>query len=105
MKNRLSKEEILRILQSIYWERNVNPERLYKILKGDVRTSGAEKYNLYLRLITGCDWYTLRKIFSDRELMQLLADDVLQRIYPKEMKEKFLYARRLLSESNLSATG
>ena len=52
--------------------------------------------NLYYRMLTTYDWYTILRIVPTDKLGDLLSDPVLDRIRFKDLKEKFLYARQIV---------
>lgn len=44
------------------------------------------------------DWYTLLALIPRLERLQdALSDSVIKKIFPKSLKEKYIYARRVLS--------
>ena len=51
----------------------------------------------FCRLLTSCDWYTLLKLIPSGKLKVVLSDKVLDRLYPKDLKTKYVYARNLLT--------
>jgi hypothetical protein len=51
---------------------------------------------IFCRLLSTYDWYTLIKLIPKKLLREALTDDVLGRLYPKELKEKYKYAREIL---------
>ncbi len=94
--NNLEKKEIL---SRIYWDMEVDPEKLLSILEGKTdRYYFIDKLNIYSRLLKSCDWYTLLKIIPAEHLTDLLSDEVINRLYPKNLQDKFLYARSILQQ-------
>ena len=80
-----------------FWDLNTNPDSLLRILNGEIEEAdGIDKPHLYRRLLSTYDWYTLLKIVPPENLSQMLDDSVLHSLFPKNLKEKFLYARKLL---------
>ena len=78
---------------------DVEPEQLYRMLDGKIDGIGQiKKTNLYARLLATYDWYTLLKIVPAENLKHALNDQVINRIYPKGLKDRFLYAREFLSK-------
>ena len=93
----LPTEEKKRKLSLAFWDLKVNPDLLLNLLDGDIREAeGIEKKDLYRRLLGTYDWYTLLKIVPREKLSQMLDDSVLDGLFPKDLKEKYLYARKLL---------
>lgn len=55
-----------------------------------------DKKLIFCRLLSTYDWHTLIKLIPEKLLREALTDDVLARLYPKELKEKYKYAREIL---------
>lgn len=95
----LSKEEKEELLSKLYWDMDVKPGHLYRLLHEEVRESGnIDKTNLYCRLLTTYDWYTLMKLIPASKIKEALSDAVINRLYPKDLRNRFLYAREVLSK-------
>ena len=90
----LSEPEINNLLSRLYWDVKVAPDRLHDLLRGDIERIGhVDIHNLYYRMLTTLDWYTILRIVPEKNLGELLCDSVLERIRFKDLKERFLYAR------------
>lgn len=95
----LSKQEKDKILSRIYWDADVDLKYLYDLIERNLKGFESEKeINFYRRLLLSCDWYTLLKLIPLENFKLILSDTVLNRLYPKSVKEKFLYAREVLFE-------
>ncbi len=95
---KLSKLKIESLLIKLYWDANVESDDLYRLLKGEIDEIGhIDKFNLYYRILTTFDWYTILKMIPPKDLTNLLSDDVLGRIHPEDLKNKYQYARNVLS--------
>lgn len=93
----LSEPEIKKMLARLYWDVKVQPDELYALLKGEIERIGhVDNLNLYHRMLTTFDWYTILRIVPSDKLGDLLSDPVLDKIRFKDLKEKFLYAREIL---------
>jgi hypothetical protein len=93
----LSEPEIKDILSRLYWDVKVQPDQLHALLTGKIKRIGhIDILNLYYRMLTTFDWYTILKIVPDDKLGDLLSDPVLSRIRFRDLREKFLYAREIL---------
>lgn len=78
---------------------DIKAEQLFQLLNGEIENiDGIDKSFLYRRLLTTYDWYTLLKLVPNEKYNQMLDDSVLDGLFPKELKEKFIYVRRVLSE-------
>jgi hypothetical protein len=93
----LSESEIKSMLSRLYWDVEVQPDQLYELLKGRIERIGhVDILNLYYRMLTTFDWYTILRIVPKDELGELLSDAVIDKIRFKDMKEKFLYAKQII---------
>ncbi len=93
----LSEPEIKKILSRLYWDVKVQPDQLHALLKGKIKRIGhVDILNLYYRMLTTYDWYTILRIVPNDKLGDLLSDPVLDRIRFRDLKEKFLYARQII---------
>lgn len=96
---RLSRKEKEKILSRLYWDMDLGLSDIYRLL--DEETDSPEtpnEINFYCRLLSSCDWYTLLKLISLGRIKNMLTDTVIERIYPKDLKDRFLYARQVLSK-------
>jgi len=93
----LSIEEKKRMLTMAFWDLDIKAELLLQFLNDEIEEIiGLDKPSLYRRLLTTYDWYTVLKIVPHDKLRQMLDDTVLTRLFPKDLKEKFSYARKIL---------
>lgn len=87
------------MLSRLYWDTDVEPEQLYQMLDGKIDGIGhIKRTDLYARILATYDWYTLLKLVQAENLKHALSDQVINRIYPKGLKDRFLYAREVLSK-------
>lgn len=94
-----SNREKKRLLSKLSWDLDIKAEQLFQLLNGEIENiDGIDKSFLYRRLLTTYDWYTLLKLVPNEKYNQMLDDSVLDGLFPKELKEKFIYVRRVLSE-------
>ena len=93
----LSESEIKTMLSRLYWDVKMQPDQLYALFKGEIERIGhVDIQNLYYRMLTTFDWYTILRIVPDDKLGDLLSDAVIDKIRFKDLKEKFLYARQTI---------
>jgi hypothetical protein len=80
-----------------HWDKNVDENQLYDFIIGKTETLPfLDKKLIFCRLLSTYDWYTLNKLIPKKLLKEALTDDVLDRLYPKELKGKYKYARGIL---------
>ena len=91
--------EIKSLLSKLFWDQRVSPDELLQLFTGKIDKIGSiDRSKIYYRILRSYDWYTILKIVPHKNLKAMLSNDVLNRIYPKDLKEKYLYARSVLSE-------
>ena len=94
-----TEEGIKQILKEINWDTTLTTEDLYKVFKGEVYRIGAvDKNYLYHKILNGYNWYSVMKIFPPHELKNVLSDEVIKRLFPQPLREKYRYVRRVLFE-------
>ena len=93
----LPPEEKKRLLSEAFWDKNIDTARLYDLLTG--RTEQAQeidKKSVFSRLLSTYDWFTLMKLIPEDLLQEALSDEVISRLYPKQLRDKYAYARKIL---------
>ncbi len=94
-----SDDEIKSLLLNLFWDAKVDSNELLRLFTGKIERIGSiDRSNLYYRLLTSYDWYTILKIVPPSDLKTLIDDNIINRIHPKDLKDKYLYARSVLSE-------
>jgi hypothetical protein len=84
-------------LAALYWDTHVESTQLEGLLRGDIEGIGhIDRMNLYRRLLMTYDWYTLLALIPNERLQEALSDPVLEHLYPASLKDRYLYARRIL---------
>ncbi len=93
-----SKEEKITHLSCLYWDLEIDSEQLYGLLEGEIEeTPLVSRSNLYCRLLKTYGWYKLLKLVPEEMLKDMLNDTVLSRLHPKDLRDRFIYARQVLS--------
>ena len=93
-----SDKEKQRLLAKIVWDLDVNTGQLLRLLNDEIaEIHGLDRKSLFRRLLTTYDWYTLLKLIPTEGLGPMLDDTVLDRLYPRDLRAKFIYAREVLS--------
>jgi hypothetical protein len=96
--NPLTRSEKEKILSRLFWDVRKNQVDLEKLLEEKIETiEDVQSQRFFCRLLTSCDWYTLLKLIPSGNLEFVLSDAVLDRLFPKDLKNKYIYARNLLS--------
>ena len=94
----LSKKDKENILKRLFWDKEINVTDVDKILDEKLDAiDDIDSQIFFSRLLTSCNWYTLLKLLPPKKLTILLNDSVLDRLFPKDLKGKYSYAREVLS--------
>jgi len=102
----LTTSEKKKILLRIFWDIEINQMDLDELLDEKHKTIGdIESQKFFSRLLTSCNWYTLLKLMPPKKLQSILSNPILNKLFPKDLKEKYIYARDVLSRHLISVTG
>jgi hypothetical protein len=102
----LSKSEKEKILSRLFWDVHTNQMDMEKLLEEKIQTiQDLQSQQFFCRLLTSCDWYTLIKLMPPQKLKIILSDPILDRLFPKELKRKYIYARQILYRNAISVSG
>jgi len=94
----LSQKEKDKILSRIFWDSHFHPNDVHDMLKtSNEEVTNIRQINLYRRLLTSCDWYTMLKLFPLEKINLILTDPIIKGLYPKDIQRKYMYARKHLS--------
>ena len=101
-----SRDKKKALLARLFWDRKPDIEYVLELLDGGPERFAGDRINLYCRLLSTYGWYTLLKLIpNDRLRDEALSDAVIARLFPGELKKKYEYARRALSEQTGSSPG
>ena len=94
----MNKQEKKERIKRLFWDLSVDVDRIVRYMDGD--TESLEEISvesLYRRMLTSVSWYTLQELVSREMLRDMLDDRILSRLFPKDLKEQYTYAREVLS--------
>ena len=94
----LTKTEKEKILSRLFWDVDNKQLDVDKLIEEKYKSLEEEpSRQFFRRLLTSCDWYTMLKLIPSEKLKIVLSDEILDKLFPKDLKNKYLYARNLLS--------
>ena len=98
MKKTSKTSELLVFLETVLWDSELSPEEALDLLAHPVTSKkGVTARNLYVKILGSCSWYTLLKFFpAERLKKEILADEVVNRLFPPVLRQRYRYARSLL---------
>ncbi len=92
-----SDEELLKRLKKINWDTPIPEAELLKMLKGEPsRDFEAYRKSLYIKIVNGFSWHQVRKMITEDKLPSVLTDEVIQGLFPRNLREKYRYVQSLL---------
>ena len=94
----LTKTEKEKILSRLFWDVDNKQLDVDKLIEEKYKSLEEEpSQQFFRRLLTSCDWYTMLKLIPSEKLKIVLSDEILDKLFPKDLKNKYRYARDLLS--------
>lgn len=94
----LNKQEKSEKVQQLFWDLSVDIDQIVRFLDGEVsEIKQVSTESLYHRMLKSFSWYTLQKMVSRDVLRGMLDDRILSRLYPHDLKKRYIYAREVLS--------
>ena len=102
----LTKSEKEKILIRLFWDIKPDGIKLGDLIEGNTdNLNSVEEQNIYRRLLMSCDWYTLLKVLPHSKIRAILKSPIVEDLFPKDLRERFIYARDVLSRQDLSNSG
>lgn len=93
----LSEDEMLSRLGKLTWDTTLTAKDLLNILRNeDSVDNAAYQRQLYIKILNWFPWHQIREMIPSEQLPKLLSDDVIQGVFPRDMREKYKYVKSLL---------
>lgn len=93
-------------VKAMFWD---IPENRRSELVNEIMTDPVHIFNhneqLFIRALNSLKWYELTELISKENLVLLLTDSTIQKLFPVQRRTYYTNARRLLSKYSLSAPG
>ena len=87
-------------LKSIMWDYNISVKDMEMLIDGKIQKAGHYTYeSLFIKMISGLPWFSVVAIFGPVKIKELLTEDVIRKIWPKSVQEKYYYVRKRLQEA------
>lgn len=95
-----SDEKILECLKLASWDINVHEKELLRLLNGEIDSIGwVKRNNLYAEILKCFSWDELREIIAQEKLAEALSLEVIQILFPRSLRDKYLPIRESLIRS------
>ena len=93
-----SEQKKKELLQKVFWDKTADTDYALELLKSGAEHFQGDRADLYRRLLMTYDWYTLLDLIPREQLEQeVFTETVITRLFPKELRDKYRYARHVLS--------
>jgi hypothetical protein len=93
----MDNSDLFHLLKMAFWDIDIEASELTELLYGKVSSIGPiTRKQLFLRLLTSYDWYTLLKLLPAEALHDALSSDIIDHIWPPDLKKRLSYARDVL---------
>lgn len=92
-------------LEGMFWDfsTNARKEAVEKISKDPVAAFCDERF--FLRALNTLGWYELIRLTGPENLLRLLNDTTISRLFPEGRRRYYANAKRLLSKYSVSTAG
>ena len=84
--------ELKNELKRLMWDYSLDDRTLWAIFEGKTSTFSLNQNKLYARLLLGTRWYKLLDYMGIAGLKEILNDQVINSIWIKDIREKFIKA-------------
>ena len=99
-------ESSLAIIKSIFWDYNVDPEVLYKVLNGEVECYfHLTKDRILIRMLERLNWYDILNVVGFDYMKENLTKEIIANLRFKALKEKYEFVRKILQGEPVPSDG
>ena len=93
-------------LQAMLWDLPVTKrQELANLILSDPFNTFLQDDQLLVKALNSLKWYELIKLVGKQNLLCLLTDSTIQKVFPKQRRTYYTNARRLLSKYSVSTSG
>lgn len=93
----LDKNEKLAMLKRLFWDYKVDPREALDIIEGKrERVGGIQRKELFVKILNMYPWHKVRQLIPESLLPEVLQEDVIMGLFPKNLRDKYRYVRSLL---------
>jgi hypothetical protein len=90
-------EERVQLVKRLFWDYKIDPEEAVTAMEIDSeRIGNLHRNTLFIKLLNYYPWHLVREIVPEQLLPKLLSDEVINGLFPPELRERYKYVRRLL---------
>jgi hypothetical protein len=94
----LTPSEKEKIMSRLFWDGKAPTTVAEALIQSHLETiENAQSQQFFRKLLTSCDWYTLLKLVPAEKLLLVLDDNIINGLFPRDLKTRYQYARDVLS--------
>jgi len=94
------------LIKRIFWDYAIDPEEILAVLLGEKKQAGKfDRRRILIRMCERLGWYDLLNMVGLEFLREHLDKKVVEGIRFPEIRERYRYARKLLSGKTVPPTG
>jgi hypothetical protein len=101
----MTQEEKYRLLKQIFWDYDVSGELLFQILTAQNTHTVLSREKIFLRMLERLGWHSILDIAGIDGVQSLLTTEIIHRIRPAELRERYETIRKILLGETVSFTG
>ena len=94
-----------RLLKSVVWDYNIGIKDLQDLLDGRKERAGHyTRESFFLKLLESYSWFTILKILSPGQILELLTSSNINRLRTKSLVKKYEYIQKRLQQTLSAST-
>ena len=93
----MNKQELKKVFEKINWDSPHSVDDIYSVYSGEQKNIGVlDKTWIYYKVLNNSRWYDVLKIFPKNELKEVLSEEVIQRLFPRQLRDKYRHVRNAI---------
>ncbi len=103
---RRNKKKVLRLLQKIVWDYQIDPQELYAVLESRrQRIFHFDEEKILLRMLERLAWYDILEIVGLEKIEQRLTRELIGKLRNADLRDKYERVRKILQGEPLPVSG
>ena len=87
------------MIKQVFWDKKINVDEVYAFLNGKIdQVPHISSKSIYIKFLTTYPWHILIELLSPEVLREALQDDVINSLFPPELRTRYRCARQKLFE-------
>lgn len=95
-----NQKDIKKLLANVVWDYSIPVNDAYNLIIGKHDKAGHfTRETFFLRIIESYPWFTVLKIYSPQQILELLSEKTITMIHHKSLKKNYAYIRKRLQQT------